>query len=221
MKFIAKFYIKNLIFFIILFLQSNWALAVKSDDRILNVFSKYIESLKSVAIDFTQSDSRGEIASGKMIISKPNKFRLNYYHPYPLLILGNDYEVIVYDYSLEQTTRIEKKDNIFNFLLVEDSEWRKNFRIDEIIENSSDFLVKLYSQVTDRTISLIFKSDPVRLSQIIIDEPDGNVIEVVLEKITNISNPDKDLFSLPNPDVYGKPKRLDEEGLDAIILLQK
>jgi outer membrane lipoprotein-sorting protein len=186
---------------------------VIEDQRIV-ALSQYISGLKSVAMDFRQSDSRGGATSGKMILNKPNKFRMNYYAPYPLLVLGNDYEVVIYDYSLEQTTRIDRKENLFNFLLSDMKEWKNNFKIEDIVEYDDNIIAKLYSYSTERTISLVLNKDPMILNKIIVDEPDGNIIEVYIDKVTQISSPEKELFSLPNPDVYGKPKRLSAKDIE-------
>jgi len=189
----------------------------------VKVFTDYLSSLQAVAIDFTQIDSHGQTASGKLIIQKPHKFRLNYYAPYPLLLLGNKNEVIMYDYGLVQTTRINAKDNMFNFLLVDSKDWQKNFKIEHIFKTDRNIIAKLYNYATERTISIVLSSHPQlyktspskssSLKQIIVDEPDGNVIEVFIEHIQHISTVDKDLFFLPNPDVFGKPSRLSKDAL--------
>ncbi|MGV2432329.1 MAG UNVERIFIED_CONTAM: outer-membrane lipoprotein carrier protein LolA [Rickettsiaceae bacterium] len=91
----------------------------------INTISKYLENIKSVSMDFVQIDSRGEKAEGKLIIVKPNRFRCNYYSPYPLLLLGNKQEIAIYDYQLEQLTRIERDDNLFDFLLAQKTDFGK------------------------------------------------------------------------------------------------
>ena len=165
-------------------------------------------------MDFNQIDSRGQGASGKLIISKPHRFRINYYPPYPLLLLGNKSEVIMYDYSLQQTTRVDAKENLFNFLLVDMKDWEKNFRIENILESDGDITAKLYNYATERTISMVLSSQPLALKRIIIDEPDGNVIEVFVDNVNHITGVDKDLFLLPNPDIFGKPARLSKKDLE-------
>lgn len=179
-----------------------------------NSFTNYLTSLKSVAMEFTQTDSRGKVAKGKIIILKPYRFRINYYSPYPLLMLGNKKEVIMYDYELAQTTRVDAKKNIFNFLLIEQKDWEKNFRIDSITEVGEHITAKLYNDDADRTIHITLNTKPLEIRKIIIDEPDGNMIEVIIENVSNISSADKDLFLLPNPDIFGKPKKLGKEEIE-------
>ena len=180
----------------------------------IDTFANYLSGLKFVAMDFNQIDSRGAGASGKLIINKPHRFRINYYPPYPLLLLGNKSEVIMYDYGLQQTTRVSASENLFNFLLVDMKDWKKNFRIENIFEADGNITAKLYNYATERTIAMVLSAKPLELKRIIIDEPDGNVIEVFVENVQHITHADKDLFLLPNPDIFGKPARLDKKGLE-------
>ena len=184
------------------------------DDSDLSIITEYIHNLKSVDMDFIQRDSRGEEAKGKILLVKPYQFRCNYYAPYPLRVLGNTSEVVLYDYALEQTTRIDRKDNLFNFLLADEKEWKKNFRLENLTKESGRLLFKLYHYPTERTISIILQQKPLILTHIIIDEPDGNIIEVEVDNILKISNVEKELFSLPNPDVFGIPKRLSKNEIE-------
>lgn len=180
----------------------------------IETFTNYLSNLKAVSMDFNQIDSRGQKADGKLIIQKPHRFRINYYPPYPLLLLGNKREVIMYDYSLQQTTRVDAKENLFNFLLVDMKDWEKNFKIENIFESDGDVIVKLYNHATDRTISMVLQAKPLELKHIIVDEPDGNVIKVSINNIYNISSSDPDLFLLPNPDIFGKPARFDQKAIE-------
>lgn len=183
-------------------------------DNKIKIFEDYLFNTKSVIMSFSQADSRGQEAKGALIIYKPHRFRVNYYQPYPLLLLGNKNEVVMYDYSLNQTTRIDSKDNLFNFLLVDTKDWKKNFRIDTIFEEGPNITAKLYNYSTDRTISLILSKSPTSLKHIIVEEPDGNVIEVTIDNIKEVRDFDKDLFYLPNPEVFGKPARLTKKDLE-------
>ena len=205
----AKNYMRFFLFLCLITINTNNAIAEEAQ-----IITKYLQNLQSVAMDFVQVDSRGAKGEGKLILHKPHKFRCNYYKPYPLLVLGNKSEIVIYDYQLEQATRISANENLFNFLLADSSEWNKNFRIENIIHDSGATLFKLYHHSTDRTISVVLNDKPLELKQIIIDEPDGNIIDITVSNVTNIQNIDKGLFTLPNPDVFGKPKRLDKAEIE-------
>lgn len=184
------------------------------DKSVINDFKSYLKGLKDVAIDFVQEDTRGSKASGKLIISKPDKFRCNYYKPYPLLIVGNKTYVSVYDFDLEQLSRITRDENIFSFLLTNDIDLEKHFRIDEASSNDDESKIELYHSELDRKTIITLGQREKRLRSIIIYEPDDNVITLVVNKITPISHIENDLFSIRNPEIYGPPARLDNTSLE-------
>ena len=205
----AEIPMRFFIFLCLIAITTNHAIA--KDAQIL---TKYLQNLQSISMDFVQVDTRGERGEGKLVIVKPHKFRCNYYAPYPLLVLGNKYELVVYDYQLEQTTRISTKENLFNFLLADSAEWKKNFRVEEMIHSDGATLFKLFHHATERMISVILQDTPLTLKQIIIDEPDGNIIDIVISNIVQIKDADPALFTLPNPEVFGTPKRLDKISIE-------
>ena len=202
-------------FFILMCLVTMFAQITFADD--IKTISNYLQNLKSVSMDFVQFDSRSEKAEGKLIMVKPHKFRCNYYEPYPLLIVGNKSEIALYDYELENTTRINKDENIFNFLFTEGDDWEKEFKLEQVIDVPRGKLYSIYHRTSDRTINLVMNNHPFRLRQIIIDESDGNVIEVTISNIKNITSTKKGLFSIPNPDVFGAPKRIGAEEIEKWI----
>lgn len=180
----------------------------------IKVLSDYLKSLKSVSIDFTQYDARSGRANGKLVIMKPDYFRCNYYAPYPLLIVGNKKEVAMYDYELEHVTHIDKKENLFNFLLTDASDWEKDFVLEEVINESDRRTYKLYHDISERLIYVTIKKFPKRILAITIDEADGNVIEVNFGDIQEIKSAKKGFFTIRNPEMFGPPKRLDAKEIE-------
>lgn len=180
----------------------------------IQILSDYLKSLKSVSMDFSQIDARSGKAEGKLIIIKPDYFRCNYYAPYPLLIVGNKKEVAMYDYDLEQATHIDKKENLFNFLLTEGTDWEKDFTLEEVTNESDRKTYKLYHDISERLIYVTVKKFPKQLLSITIDEADGNVIEVNFSNIKEIKSAKQGFFSIRNPEMFGAPKRLGAQDVE-------
>jgi outer membrane lipoprotein-sorting protein len=197
---------------VILLLKTSSACA-EVDPIAFEEFKSYLGSLKSVAIDFEQEDHRGAEASGTLVIVKPEKFACNYYAPYPLFIAGNKSYLSVYDFDLEQLTRIDANDNMFNFLLTSRVEIEKHFTINKATKTDDEIEVELYHEESDRTTSILIDLKPLQLKSIITGESDGNVITLHISKITQIKDVDQELFIIKNPDIYGKPQRLDRTRL--------
>ena len=187
--------------------------AANAEQTTINRFKSYLSTIKSIAVDFEQSDSNGESASGKLLISKPYKFRCNYYSPFPLLIIGNKNYVSVYDYDMETTSRIKPSDNIFNFLLTNDIDFEKHFRLDSTTENGDMLTVTLYHAPTDRFSEITFNQRNQQLQTIEIFE-DDNIISLKFANINKISHFADDLFEFKNPDIFGPPERLTKEEIE-------
>ena len=126
-----KFSNQSIINFIIILLmvcKLNFAFAA-SEKEIVDNIKYYIQNIQSVAINFDQSDTQGTKASGILVINKPYKFRVNYFKPFPLLIVGNKNYVSVYDYEMENLSRISAEENIFNFLLIDQINFDNQFEV--------------------------------------------------------------------------------------------
>ncbi len=182
---------------------------------IISEFKSHLFDLKSVAIDFTQNDTRGQSASGRLIIVKPDNFLCNYYEPYPIIISGNKSYVSIYDFDMDQVTLIESKDNMFNFLLTNNVDLEKHFDIIEATKTEKDLSVVLYHKESGRTtlvtISLGQKN---MLKSIKTEEPDGNIITLDVQYIRSIGDVNKSLFVMKNPNIYGPPVRMNHKDLE-------
>lgn len=188
------------------------AISIQADNSTqIDVLKSYLKTLNSVAIDFTQIDSHGGNAEGKLIIIKPDKFLCNYYPPYPLLIVGNKSYVSVYDYDLEQLTRVGVDENVFSFLLTDKGDIEEQFDIENVYDGKDNFVVDLYHKASERKTVLNFNRKETRLESIITYEQDGTIITLNIIHIDKIKNPAPSLFVLQNPEIYGVPKRLNKE----------
>ena len=196
------------IFYIFFYLPVAFASDSRETD--IQCVQQYLKSLKSVAIDFTQEDSRGNESTGKLIIVKPKRFLCNYYPPYPLIIVGNTSYVSIYDYEMEQLSRINVDENVFNFLLTDDGTMGNNFEITNVMSNDSEIALELvYPEFAKKTV-ITFDKKIQRLQSIVNYEPDGNVISINITNIAHITNVDPKLFVLQNPEIYGKKPRLNQ-----------
>lgn len=179
---------------------------------LLEKFKSYLHRLNSVAIEFTQTDTQGASTKGMLLIEKPYKFRCNYYPPFPLVIIGNKNYVSVYDYEMEQTSRIKSSENIFNFLLVNDDNLSKYFKLESINDAADKLIVTLKHIQSDKISTVTFDKSEERIEQMDIIE-DDNVITLQFEKPQFVQNFDKDLFEMKNPELFGAPSRYSKNQL--------
>ena len=156
-----KFSNQSIINFIIILLmvcKLNFAFAA-SEKEIVDNIKSYIQNIQSVAINFDQSDTQGTKASGILVINKPYKFRVNYFKPFPLLIVGNKNYVSVYDYEMENLSRISAEENIFNFLLIDQINFDNQFEIISAKEENGCYKLELSHLDSGKISEILFNKN--------------------------------------------------------------
>lgn len=195
-------------------LKSTPARAEQVNTKMLQEqFKSYLHAIKSIAVDFIQTDLNGTVAEGKLLINKPYKFRCNYYPPFPLLIVGNKNYVSVYDYQMEQVSRVKAQDNIFNFLLVDDAVLEKHFIFEAVLEHDNRLIITLYHKLSERRSNITFNKNTGQIEILEIFESD-NIITLKFAEAHKILNFAEGLFELKNPDIFGLPARYNKAEIE-------
>lgn len=198
-----------ILLFIIFYINIAFA---TSQDKIAEEIKTYIQNIHTVAIDFEQSDSNGAEARGILVIDKPYKFRVNYFLPYPLLIVGNKNYVSVYDYEMENLSRIAAKENIFNFLLVDKINFDEQFKVISAKEVKGHYILKLAHLDSGRASEIEFNKITQNIVGMKIFEED-KIISLTFGTTKKLNKVRESLFILQDPDIYGQPAYLDAERL--------
>ncbi|MEY4463330.1 MAG: hypothetical protein RLZZ81_301 [Pseudomonadota bacterium] len=199
---------KKIFFLIIIYLFVNSSLAFGSSDKIvISELKTYLRTIKSVAIDFTQEDSKANIVKGKLLINKPYNFRCNYYPPFPLVIIGTKNFVSMYDYDMEQVSRIARAENTFNFLLGDNENFDKDFVFESVINEGNIFKITIHHTLTEKRSEITFNKGIKQIETLKIFE-DNNIVTITFDKIAKVQKFSDDLFKLKNPEIFGPPERL-------------
>ncbi|MDX1917092.1 MAG: outer-membrane lipoprotein carrier protein LolA [Rickettsiaceae bacterium] len=218
-KNLLSFSIALMIFCSFCFSSANCA--KPKEQTIINKIQEYLGSLNRVGINFTQRDSTGTIHQGILLIQKPNLFRANYDAPHPILIVGTKNFISIYDYELNEASRIDPKDNIFKFLLDEDITISSKLDIISIKENTKDVTLVLNHKDTEQKARISFSLNPITIAFLEVPDDGENftkgVTRVVFDRPRQITGDTKSLFTIKNPEVYGAPPRLSREKISKII----
>lgn len=204
----SQFFVARTILFLFLVLNMQQVMAADVSAEI----KTYIKNIKSIALEFTQTDSGGSKSSGMLIIDKPYKFRCNYYKPFPLVIVGGENYVSVYDYEMEHLSRIKAEENIFNFLLVNDIDFENKFEVLSAKSVGNKYVLKLKSYDLNKISEITFDKNTKHIKQMKIFE-DNNIISLSFGQTKQIKNVSKSLFVMKDPEIFGKPKRFDKNDL--------
>ncbi|XVN43191.1 MAG: outer-membrane lipoprotein carrier protein LolA [Candidatus Rickettsia vulgarisii] len=206
---------KNLLFKVIiaLYFVLNVANAEPIGNKEVAELKQYISAIKSIAVDFTQEDLQGKKASGKLLINKPYKFRCNYYPPFPLVIIGNSNSVSVYDYDMKHVSRIKTQENVFNFLLEDNVDFNKNFKLELVKDSANSYEITIYHNLAERGVQITFNKTTKQIKMFKIFE-DDNVITLTFNHIEKVKQFDDDLFKLKSPEIFGTPDRLTKSDIE-------
>jgi len=202
----------NFVILLLIIFKINFVFA-SIEKQIVDDIKSYIQDIQSVAISFKQVDSKGTKATGILVIKKPHKFRVNYFKPFPLLIVGNKNYVSVYDDEMENLSRISAEENIFNFLLIDRINFDDQFEIISAKQDNDHYKLKLSHLDSGKASEIMFNKNTKNIEMIKIIE-ENNIIKLqfsVTQKLGKINNK---LFILQDPDIFGKPEYLDQQKLE-------
>jgi outer membrane lipoprotein-sorting protein len=212
-------YLKSILIF--LFLLNVDAIASDVACSILSkkLVDEYLNSINSTAFIFSQTKS-DKTTSGILLIKRPNKFRVNYDKDHPILIVGNKNFVSIYDYELEELSRIESKDNFFDLLMKSNiSTSTSGFVMDSCEENAEEIIMDLNHPESTSKTTLVFLKNPARIVKIIMDSEakDEERIYIDLTQEILLSKIQDELFIIKNPNISGPPERLSSEEILKIL----
>lgn len=201
----SLFIFSRYIIVLVLLFNSKYGSAANFSEEI----KSYITNIKSIAVEFKQSDNSGQVTYGMLIIDKPYKFRCNYYEPFPIVIIGNKNYVSVYDYEMQNLSRIKANENIFNFLLVDKVKFDDQFEILLAEEQGKNYIMKLKHTGLNKISEIVFdkKSKQIRTMKIF---EENNVITLTFAQTQIISDVARSLFIIQDPDIFDKPDRLNK-----------
>lgn len=196
--------------------------------ELLRKIEVYLNNFNKLAMRFTQSNIGDELqnnSSGLLLIEKPGKFRANYDSPHPLVIVGGNKFVSIYDYELDELSRISSEDNIFKFLLEMDLKIEDSIKIDKCKLDKEIIILNLTHKETEQKAKIYFRANPISLDKMIIPDyvsssGENEGISIKFTKIMAISSIKPEFFIMQDNRIYGPPKRYSSEEILKILNLK-
>ena len=145
--------------------------------------SKYLNSLSTVQADFTQVNSDGSIATGRLFIRRPGRVRFEYSPPDKSLVIAGGQQVAIFDAKSNQPPeQYPLKRTPLNLILAADVNLGRAKMV--VGHKQVDNTTRVIAQDPDNPgygkIELVFTADPVELRQWIITDDTGNQTTVIL-----------------------------------------
>ncbi len=170
----------------------NKAFSNTNRDRILN----YLESFSSLSSKFIQINNNGDILSGKIFVSRPGKFRIEY-EEIPLLLISDSKRLASVNKNLKSINFHRANENPLSILLFKKLDMKK-VKILKLVENENTLLVKLSSaDFEDKgIIEILFETKPFRMKKWTVLKVDRTKTEVFFDNLHLNKNLPSKLFNI-------------------------
>ena len=160
------------------------------DEKILNQLQNYLNQLNNISSQFIQSTSTGFHETGKILLSKPGKLRIEYKNKNKLLIIADGKWLHYYDIDINEIQSVIIEKSPAWILLKKNINLKKDFNISKLEENSG----KITLTINDRNIEtiekveLIFSKNPIKLRKWVITDTQEIETTVALLNILKKKN---------------------------------
>jgi outer membrane lipoprotein-sorting protein len=164
----------------------------------------YLNGLTTLRSDFVQINPDGRKVTGELYYQRPDKMRLDYDPPSPILIISDGWWVIYYDRKLEQVSHLTIGSTPLGFLLADDIRLSGAVTVTDVARADGELKVTLVrsEEPNQGSIQLAFAEDPLELRRWTVVDAQGQATYVKLEALETGMALDRELFRFRNPQFY-------------------
>jgi outer membrane lipoprotein-sorting protein len=166
-------------------------------------YEDFLNELKTLAGEFTQSNSKGQNVTGTILISRPGKMRLDYNSP--LIIVSDGNWLITYDKQADDVNYTRLRDTPAAFILRPNVRFSGDVEVTNVVpkgENTTEISLIRKEEPDAGYITLVFQDDPVALKEWTVVDNQGVTTRVVLSNVkTNVRFP-PGLFNIKSPNLF-------------------
>lgn len=170
----------------------------EDDEAVAEKLINYIESIDTLAGDFTQVAPSGAISDGRFYLRRPGFLRFEYEPPTPLLIIANGGMVYVQDKDLETTDSYPAGKTPLKFLLRKtiDRDDAQIVNVDRGVDNVAVTFASSDAE-TEGELTLIASAPDFALRRWIIRDLQGGITVVSLDNVVAGERVANRLFAVP------------------------
>ena len=164
----------------------------------------YLNDLSTLRSEFVQINPDGRKVTGELYYQRPDKMRLDYDPPSPILIISDGWWVIYYDRQLEQVSHLSINSTPLGFLLSDDIRLSGEVTVTDVARADGELKVTLVQsdEPNQGSIQLAFAEEPLELRRWTVVDAQGQATYVVLEALETGMPLDRELFRFRNPQFY-------------------
>ncbi len=172
----------------------------------VSAIESYLSNLGSLRADFIQLEPNGGTSTGNLYYKRPDKMRLDYDDPNPVLIVANGWQVIYHDRKLDQVSHLLTSQTPLSFLLEKKVKLSGDVTVTDVEEVGGEILLKLVQSDEPElgAVELAFGTQPLELRRWAVTDAQGLTTQIFLERSETGGKIDEKLFLLCDPDAVIK-----------------
>ena len=142
------------------------------DNKLLNQLENYLNQLDNISSQFIQSSTSGSEETGKILISKPGKLRIEYKKSKELLIVADGKWLHYFDIELNEIQSVIIEKSPAWILLKKNLDLKNDFNISKLEKKSGKITLTLVDKNIENIekIELIFSSNPIKLKKWVVTD---------------------------------------------------
>jgi outer membrane lipoprotein-sorting protein len=164
----------------------------------------YLNDLTTLRSEFVQINPDGGKVTGELYYQRPDKMRLDYDPPSPILIISDGWWIIYYDRQLEQVSHLTIGSTPLGFLLSDEIRLSGEVTVTDVARADGELKVTLVQteEPQQGSVQLAFAEEPLELRRWTVTDAQGQATDVVLGTLETGMPLDRELFRFRNPQFY-------------------
>jgi len=181
------------IFSCVAFLFATASANAKDNSNLLQEYSSdlaqietYLNGIKNLSAKFTQESSEGTLVSGKFLLSRPGKMRIEYSTQPKIVITVNGAVLSYYDVELDEVSRISTNTTPASFLTRQNISFSaKDVELTGVKKSSNQIKVSVMKKNRKEAgeFSLIFSTNPLRFIKMEVKNDLDQTVVVTLSDV--------------------------------------
>ncbi|MAZ07644.1 MAG: hypothetical protein CMM99_04200 [Rickettsiales bacterium] len=173
--------------------------SLKSNENIKKIFS-YLESFSSLKSDFIQINNNGNVLTGKILLSRPGKIRIEY-NENPLVVISDGKKVATVNKKLKNVTFYSLNDIPIKMLLYNDFDLDKVKILNYREKDNNLFLNLTENKFAEQGfVEIIFEKNPFQMKKWTVISNDQSKTEILLNNLEFNSKIKKTKFDISEED---------------------
>ncbi|MFA5121148.1 outer membrane lipoprotein carrier protein LolA [Zavarzinia sp.] len=157
--------------------------------------------IRTLEARFTQVDSNGGMAQGKLFLQRPGRLRFEYEAPTQLLIVADGTWLIVFDKEIKQVDRYPLYRTPLGVLVRDKVSFADGLEVTEVLRDSQAFGISMIApdRKDDGKLTLVFTENPFEFRQWQVLDAQGINTVVTLDDMKQGGSFDPKIFTFDDP----------------------